>query len=442
MDRAIPKQYIFYGWWIAFTALFVNAILSGPSFGATGLWVDSLEREFGWTRAQLSLAFSLGQLEGSIAAPIVGFLIDRFGGKKIALSGAFVASLGFVCLSQVRPFTPGLSEWNDPVIFYAAYVLMMLGITLGGWIPMTVIINNWFYRRRSLAMSIGSVGFSVGTFAIVPALAILISPDNLGWRNTALLIALVFTFIAIPVWRIIRDNPEEIGEVPDGLGTSRTEDSLSGQEILKSSREQDFTIGQALREKVFWTISIGHGASAMLTSTMMVHLILAFKGQGLSIEMAAVMWGVSMGIGGASQIFGGIIGDRIPKRFALCGFGCLQAIGVASATLVQSIPVAVLFAIIYGIGFGGRAPITTSMRGEYFGRRSFGKIMGISAVPMMIMTMTGPIVAGSFFDQDGDYARAFLLLAAIGFTGSLIFIFAKKPIHPSLKSRSKVPVKN
>ena len=149
-----------------------------------------------------------------------------------------------------------------------------------------------------------------------------------------------------------------------------------------------------------------------------------------------------MGIGGASQIFGGVIGDRIPKRFALCAFGCLQAIGVASATVVQSIPVAVLFAIIYGIGFGGRAPITTSMRGEYFGRRSFGKIMGISAVPMMIMTMTGPIVAGSLFDQDGDYARAFLLLAAIGFAGSLIFIFAKKPIHPSMKSDSDVPIKN
>ena len=264
---------------------------------------------------------------------------------------------------------------------------------------MTVIINNWFHKKRSLAMSIGSVGFSVGTFAIVPALAILVSPDNLGWRNTALMIALIFTFIALPVWKIIRNNPEDIGEILDGMGKEMAEGPLKHDDTRIPNLRQDFTIGQALREKVFWTISIGHGASAMLTSTMMVHLILAFKGQGLSIEMAAVMWGVSMGIGGASQIFGGIIGDRIPKRFALCGFGCLQAIGVASATLVQSIPVAVLFAIIYGIGFGGRAPITTSMRGEYFGRRSFGKIMGISAVPMMIMTMTGPIVAGSFFDQ-------------------------------------------
>ncbi|MEC9321310.1 MAG: MFS transporter [Chloroflexota bacterium] len=442
MDRAIPKQYIFYGWWIAFTALFVNAILSAPSFGATGLWIDSLERDFGWTRAQLSLAFSLGQLEGSIAAPIVGFLIDRFGGKKIALSGAFVASLGFVCLSQVTPFTPGFSEWNDPLIFYAAYVLIMLGVTLGGWIPMTVIINNWFQKNRSLAMSIGSVGFSVGTFAIVPALAILVSPDSLGWRNTALLIAVIFTFIALPVWKIIRNNPEDIGEIPDGMGKEITDGSLKREDSRVPNIGQDFTITEALREKVFWIISIGHGASAMLTSTMMVHLILAFKDQGLSIEMAAVMWGISMGIGGASQIFGGVIGDRIPKRFALCAFGCLQAIGVSSAILVRSVPMAVLFAVIYGIGFGGRAPITTSMRGEYFGRRSFGKIMGISAVPMMLMTMTGPIVAGSFFDQDGDYTRAFLLLATVGFTGSLIFIFATKPIHPSLKNHSNIAVEN
>ena len=111
---------IFYGWWIALTALAVNAILSGPTYGATGLWIDSLERDFGWARGQLSWAFSLGQLEGSIAAPIVGYLIARYGGKKIAISGAFVGSLGYVILSATQPFSPTDTGWNDPLIFYLA----------------------------------------------------------------------------------------------------------------------------------------------------------------------------------------------------------------------------------------------------------------------------------------------------------------------------------
>ena len=83
----------------------VNAVLSAPAFGATGLWINSLETEFGWSRTQLSIAFSLGQLEGSIAAPFVGYLIDKIGGKNVACIGAIVASLGFLCLSQTVPIT-------------------------------------------------------------------------------------------------------------------------------------------------------------------------------------------------------------------------------------------------------------------------------------------------------------------------------------------------
>ena len=409
--------------------------MSGPGFGGAGLWIDSLERDFGWSRSQLSFAFSLGQLESSIAAPIVGYLIDKYGGKKMAILGVCVASIGYLCLNQVQAFTPGVSQWNDPLMFYIAYMLTMLGVSLGGWIPMTVIINNWFHRNRSFAMAIGAVGFSMGTFAIVPLMAIIISPESLGWRNTALVLSVIFLVVIIPIWKIIHNNPEDIGEIPDGKGNKLPKGNPGHKNTITNvSNDPDFSIGEALREKVFWTISIGHGASSMLTATMMVHLILALNQQGLSLEVAAVVWGISMGIGGLSQLFGGVIGDRVPKRYAVCLFGCLQSIGVMSAVMVRSIPTALIFAVIYGIGFGARAPITTAMRGDYFGRKAFGKIMGISSAPMMALTMAGPIIAGSMFDKYGDYTNAFLLIGAICFLGSLIFIFTKKPLHPSLKN--------
>ena len=121
-------------------------------------------------------------------------------------------------------------------------------------------------------------------------------------------------------------------------------------------------------------MAFAHGGSAMLTSTMMVHLILAFKSQGLSLEIASLMWGITMGIGGLSQLFGGVIGDKFTKRYSLALFGCIQSIGVIIAYKVDSILLAIVFALIYGIGFGARAPITTAMRGEYFGRKSFSVI--------------------------------------------------------------------
>ena len=379
----------------------VNAILSAPAFGATGLWVDSLEAEFGWSRTQLAIAFSLGQLEGSAAAPLVGYLIDKIGGRKVSMIGTAVSILGFVLLALTTPVTDSREHWFDPAIFYLAYCTIMFGGTLAGWIPMTVIINNWFDRQRSLAMAIGSVGFSVGTFAIVPLLAYMVNPEILGWKWTAVSIAAFLPLVIIATFVFIRDRPQDMGLLPDGLAQGTRSRPLGADRnsanIDSVDEKPDFTIGEALKEKVFWIIALGHGASAMLTSTMMVHLILAFKDQGLSLQTSATMWGVAMGVGGISQLFGGVIGDRYSKRYCLIIFGCLQSVGVATATLVTSTYSAVLFVIIYGIGFGARAPITTAMRGEYFGRTSFGKIMGISAMPMMLMTMVAPVVAGALF---------------------------------------------
>ena len=430
----------FYGWWITITALVVNAILSAPAFGATGLWVDSLEAEFGWSRTQLAIAFSLGQLEGSIAAPLVGYLIDKIGGKKVSMIGTGISILGFVILSLTTPVTGSRDHWFDPAIFYLAYCTIMFGGTLAGWIPMTVIINNWFNRQRSLAMAIGSVGFSVGTFAIVPLLAYMVNPEILGWKWTAVSIAVFLPLVILITYVVIRDRPEEMGLVPDGASALQsTHNKLRKNHQTKEDAleiQPDFSIAEALKEKVFWIIALGHGASAMLTSTMMVHLILAFKDQGLSLQTSATMWGVAMGIGGISQILGGLIGDRYSKRYCLIIFGCLQSIGVATATSVSTLSSAFLFAVVYGFGFGARAPITTAMRGEYFGRTSFGKIMGISAMPMMVMTMVAPVVAGQMFDSQGDYRQAFLYIALLGFIGSLVFYFAKAPIHPTLKQKA------
>ena len=411
----------------------VNALISGPVYGGAGLWVDSLEREFGWSRTQLSIAFSIGQLEGSLAAPMVGFLIDRFGGKKMIMVGAVFAACGFLIMSQTRPVSDDITNWFDPMVFYISYIVIMIGVSLGSWIPTSVIINSWFNRFRSFALSVGSVGFAIGTFAIVPILAFLVNPAYLGWRGTAVLLVLVFICLLIPEFKFLKNNPEEIGEIPDG-NVNKMPVSGRGKNALNDIPvPKDFTLSEALREKTFWILAIGHGASAMLTSTMMVHLILAFKDQGLSLENSALMWGITMGIGGASMLLGGIIGDRVNKVVTITLFGCLQSVGVAFAVLVHSIPMAIIFAIVYGFGFGARGVITMAIRGEYFGRKSLGKIVGISAMPMMLMQMITPIIAAHFYDTYGNYVLGFLVIAAAGFLGSLLLIFAKRPIHPSEK---------
>ena len=302
----------------------------------------------------------------------------------------------------------------------------MLGGSMSGWVPMTSIVNNWFTHKRTLAMSIASSGFSIGTFLLVPLLALLINPDVLGWNKTALIIAIFMPLVSFLIWKIIYDKPADKLLLP--YGEIKNEPT---NKYIETSK--DFTITEAIKEKVFWIMAFAHGGSAMLTSTMMVHLILAFKSQGLSLEIASLMWGITMGIGGLSQLFGGVIGDKFTKRYSLALFGCIQSIGVIIAYKVDSILLAIVFALIYGIGFGARAPITTAMRGEYFGRKSFGKIMGISLIPMMFMTMIAPVIAGYIYDIDQNYRLAFIYIGILGFIVNAMFVLAKPPIHPSEK---------
>ena len=419
---------IYYGWWIALTALAINALLSAPTYGSTGLWIDSLEKEFGWGRTQLAIAFTLGQFENGVAGPLVGYLIDKIGPKKVAVMGVVIVAAGFIVLSQTVPFGDNPEYFLSPIMFYFAYILIMLGNTMGGFIPMMVLTNNWFTRYRSLAMAVVSLGFSLGTFLLVPLMAILISPNFLGWRNASILVAFIAILLPLLLWKVIQDVPTS----PKHVKEFETKENIPFRKT-KPLKSLDFTIHEAMKEKSFWFMGLGHGASAMLTSTMMVHLILAFNNQGLSIEMSALMWGIAMGIGGIGQLAGGIVGDRLPKEISNWAFGALQAVGVFIAVYVSNILIAILFAIIYGIGFGARAPLTTAMRGEYFGRKSFGKIMGVSMIPMMLLTLSGPWITSILYENTGNYESGFLLIGAAGLVGSFAFLVCRKPIHPSLR---------
>ena len=417
------KRKFFYGWWLVVIGLLINAFTSSPVFGGVGVWVDSLEQEFGWSRTQLSIAFSVGQLEASVMGPIIGMLVDRIGSRKVVFIGISIIGVGFVLLSLVSTI------W----MFYLAFAVLMIGASAGGWLPMMTAINNWFDKRRSIAMGFGGLGFSVGSFLLVPALAWVVNPNHYGWQSTSLTLGLFFIVCAYPVSTLIRNIPEDYGEVPDGIGYLNT--NQTGNTIVETQTYDPlYKMKDILKIPAFWIISICHGMSTMLIGTMTVHLILALKDQGISVQTGAWIWGFTLGFSGLCQIFGGWIGDKVPKNLALCFFGCVQAIGVVTATFINSVYYAPIFIVIYGLGFGARMPLGTAIRGEYFGRKAFGKVLGWSMMPMMLLMMMGPLVAGKMYDIYGTYDGAFYLLAAVGFFGSLGFIFAKRPNHTDYQS--------
>ena len=414
---------MFYGWKLAGLAALVIGLASGPIWSGVGVWVKALEMHFGWSRAQLTGAFSLAQLEGSIFGPFLGYLIDRLGPRRMVLIGLVVTGLGFILFSRT----------DSLLIFYVSYGLIMLGTAAGSWLPLMTVVNRWFIRKRGIAMAVAAEGSPLGGLLLLPVLAWAVTPSHFGWSTTSLWIGIVFLGLAFPISRFIRERPEEYHELPDGDSAANGNKShldvgSTLPQYMRGKPQPDFTARQAIRTSAFWLITFGHAFNTILFATLTVHLVPMLTDQGLSLQSSANVFSVMMGVAAVFQLVGGYVGDRMETRVAVAVFGFIQAAGFTLAVFAQGMPMAILFAVLFGAGFGGRNPLTVAIRAEYFGPNAFATITGISSAPMYLFMLAAPLFAAFIFDTQGSYMIAWLILGAIGAVSGVFFLLAKKPL--------------
>ena len=412
MIRGLREKDIFYGWWLVAVAALVMILSIVPFFHAMTAWFVVLERHFGWNRAQLSFAFSLSRVEGGILGPLEGLLIDRLGPRRMVIIGLTIMGAGFLIFSRVEEL------WQ----FYVAFLVMSLGAGLGTWLPMMTVLNGWFVRRRATSMSMVLVGYRLGVVAFVPLLTWAIGEDQFGWRAVAFGIAVVVMVLAFPISRLVRNRPEDYGQHPDGEKPVPEQASAD----LTKDPQLEFTWRQAIRTRAFWLMSFGHGCCSAVIVTIMVHLGPMLTDRGYSLQTVGWVVSAFTAIGIASTLIGGYIGDRVPIRFAVFGFGILQSAAVFVLLFAHSMPMIFLFAVLMGAG-EGRGSLTTAIRGVYFGRRAFASIMGMSMVPMNVLLFAAPLFAGYMFVQTGSYSISFTAVALGSALGASLFLMLGKP---------------
>ena len=415
--RLFPRR-IFYGWPLVGVAAFVMVIGTVPLFQGMTVWFVVLENHFGWTTTQLSIAFSLSRVEGSIMGPISGYLIDKLGSRRMVFIGLAIAGGGFIIMSRMT------NIWH----FYAAFIVMSMGVGLGTWMPMMTVLNNWFVRHRSTAMALAMEGFLVGGMVLVPLLAFAIDPDapgRPGWRNTSLAIGIFLAAAALPISRLIRNSPEPHGQHPDGdAAAARARQSAAPG---AASDEPDYTWQEAIRTKNFWLITMGHACSSIVIVTITVHLGPMLDDRGFSLQTVGWVVGAYTGVAAVFTLVGGYAGDRLPIRLALFGFSAVQSAAVLALILADTPPIAYLFAALMGIGFGGRNPLTTAIRGVYFGRKAFASITGMSMIPMNILLLAAPLFAGIMFQATQSYTIPMAVVGIVSLAGSALFLFLGAP---------------
>ncbi|MCH7642124.1 MAG: MFS transporter [Chloroflexi bacterium] len=398
-----------YGWWVAIAGSFNMALTSGPTFHAQSVIFAAVEAQTGWSRTLVTGVGTFGRFGGALLGPVEGFLADRIGPAWMMLVGLIIGGLGFIMLSQMG---------DSPIIYYVAYFILSLGFSGGGFVPATAAVAKWLPTRRATGIAIVLAGSSIGGF-MVPAISWGIRHH--GFEATMISIGIA-GIVAAPgfFWAMSRR-----GVLPN---TATVDDS---GELRVAVDDGSFTLREAMHARAFWVIAITHLLSNLSTAAVSAHLFLALTDVGISDVRAAGVIPIFVGISFFAQLGGGFVGDHLDKRIMLSVSIFVQAIAMVVLAYATSYSGAVLFAVLWGIGFGTRTPILHALRGDYFGSRYFGSILGISSVPMIIGMTATPVLVGLTFDMQGTYQWAFLFTAVTAFMGSGLILFARRPIRPS-----------
>ena len=415
---AHPSQ-LFYGWWIVGAGMVLNALIGALVMHAYGAYVAVFKTEFGWSSTMLALGYSTIQGTNGVVGPGQGYLTDRFGPRAIIRVGLVILAGGLVLFSQISQL-----GHLFPTLFVIA-----VGMSLGGFLSVMVAIVNWFERYRATAISFITGGFALGGVVVY---LVVRSIDTFGWSETALASAVLVLVLGLPASQLIRTRPEDYGERIDGDPAPEPRPASASGPVAEIPHEASgFTVGEALRTRQFWFISIGHGSALLVVSAVMVHLITHLtESLGYSFTEAGAIQSIipiAMVVG---TLGGGILGDRVNKR--ALGAGAMVTAGIAILILViaNAFWMIVAFALLHGLAWGVRGPVLLALRADYFGPRDFGKIMGLSQLVMTSGMMTGPLFAGLMRDLTGGFEMGFFIVAVVALFGALLIVFSPRPQRP------------
>jgi len=376
---------IYYGWWIVFACFFIAFSVAGVIFYGFTAFMEPIVTEFGWSYAQVSFAASLRGLEMGILAPLVGFLVDRFGSRRLLLLGVIVVGCGIMLLG----FTHSLA------MFYGAFLLIAFG---GGGCTSVVTLTavaNWFDKNVGKAMGIMASGFGASGL-VVPLIVWLIAAY--GWRKASICLGLSMWMICIPLTFIIRNKPEN----PNVVQGQATAEALEQPES-EPSWTTEMGFAAALKNRSFLWLNLSEVIRMMTLAAVVTHIMPYLSGMGVSRSTSGFIAAAIPVLSILGRFSFGWLGDLFEKSRVMAIAFTSMGLGMLSFSFVGIGGLIYVFLLFFPIGFGGLAVLRGALLREYYGRHSFGKLMGILMGSSAVGGIVGPTLAGWAFDSFGTY---------------------------------------
>lgn len=388
---------------VAATAFLSLFSLVGIMFYGLPFFYDFWIEEFGWDRATITSGNAVGKvIIGPLFGFIAGWCIDRFGPRRLMLTGILMGGFALIGLSSMT------SLWQ----FYLFYMFNAIGYLLGGPLPNQVLVSRWFTTSRGKVMGLAYLGIGIGGM-MVPQIAKALNV-SFGWRGGLFWLGVIMIAIAFPMAWFVKEKPN--GE------------SMSA---LEPASKVPFT--SILKTWPFYLLLIGSmcsiGAVAGTSQNLKLFLSLDLS---YSQQEAANIMSVVLGASIIGRLFMGWLADKIQKKYVMMLIYAMVAMSIPLVFFAETTGVMYLFAFLFGMALGGDYMIIPLMAAELFGVRVLGRVMGIIISADGLGEAFGPLLAAWLRDVTGSYANGFSALIGLALIGTIAVA-----LLPSRKDNAK-----
>ncbi len=409
---------VFYGWFALAGVMLVIFVVGGVFVNSFSVLLPVITSEFGWSRAIVAGALSAGIIAFGLPSPIYGVLVAKLGPRFTLIFGNLLAGLGIAGVYLVQ------EVWH----IYVLYILIGIGGGFGGYISCTTVANNWFIKRRSLALGIFIACAGLGGFVFPPLTTALISA--MGWRLAWLVLAGLIILVAVVIGGVVlvRNRPEDMGQTPDGMPADAfTEMELAESQAAAEEKTAGWSIKQVLKRPTVWFIGGFAAANTFTMGTMVTHQIAYLQDIGFNPMTAATTLSFMSVFSIIGSLVFGALAMRFNVRYLASVAFAIQVTGMVVLLSSRELGLIYVYAAFQGVSNGALTTAMPTFVGDYYPRERYAQVLGVVLPFQVCSNAIAATVAGVIYDATGVYTPAFIAAACFALAG-LVFVFmARKP---------------
>ena len=409
-DSLLPARLAYRGWPIVGVIFLSSALTVGPIY-TFGLFIDPITYSFGWRRTAIAASLSFAAV-GSVASPLMGRLMDRYGARPVMTLSLAVMGTGFI----LRPLMTQLWHW------YVLSFLQYVAFSGSSVLPAGRLVGIWFSRHRGRVMGLATMGNNFGGLTLPLVTGFLLASGD--WKSAYLALAGLTFLVALLSVAIVRERPE-LGQGADAPVTQASE----------APPLEGLTPRDALRTGSFYVLAASTMLASFTYSAVLPQVADHLSSRGMATTTVPLAISLLAAFGMAGKFGFGYLSERITARRTMMLSVAGQSVFVVAMVVFPTPPLAWLAVPLYGLFMGGYGALTPLIIQETFGLRHFGSISGLVLIGSVIPFFLGPLLAGASFDLRDSYGPGFVLVAAMFVVAVAMLTQVRTPSIESVGSR-------